>query len=283
MAPKRAHNNKGPHKPDPTLHKRIKVQVRKILYTPDDFLTSSYHALANVKSQQTQQTHKNVQRTSKRIAQIVATRTQQVANQVFGTNELLEQILLHVGTLEDLIRMRGVNRQWKDVIEGTVSLKQIIFLSPQEPEHVWHTFVSLGPGLPLYKFVKDPKGSWNTDENPGILQSARINPLLFRQLSENENIPVWYTGSRGRWTSEELHLREGARINGTKMKVSSPLLNMFATQPPLEVMMFRTGGDPARQIRNRKGIKVIDVLKVAEGLAGGFEGRVVVDYIIFGR
>jgi hypothetical protein len=28
MAPKRARNNKGEHKPDPTPQKRIKVQVR---------------------------------------------------------------------------------------------------------------------------------------------------------------------------------------------------------------------------------------------------------------
>ena len=45
------------------------------------------------------------------IAQTVATRAQEAANQVFATNELLEQILLHVGTLDDLVRMRGVNHQ----------------------------------------------------------------------------------------------------------------------------------------------------------------------------
>lgn len=28
MAPKRARNNKGPHKPEPTPQKRVKVQVR---------------------------------------------------------------------------------------------------------------------------------------------------------------------------------------------------------------------------------------------------------------
>jgi hypothetical protein len=179
--------------------------------------------------------------------------------------------------------MRGVNRQWKAVIEDTESLKQIIFLSPQESDDVWHTFVNLGPGGPLYKFVKEPKANWEDKEYPGILQSARINPLLFRQLSENATIPMWYTGRQDRWTSEELHLREGAGIKGTKIRVSSPLLNMFATQPPLEAMTFRTGSNSARQIRNRKGIKVIDALRVAEGLAGGLNGRVVVDYVLFSQ
>ena len=169
------------------------------------------------------------------------------------------------------------------MIEDTKSLKQIIFLSPQESDDVWHTFVNLDPGGPYYKFVKEPKANWEDKEYPGILQSARINPLLFRQLSENAAIPMWYTGRQGRWTSEELHLREGAGINGTKIKVSSPLLNMFATQPPLEAMTFRTGSNSARQIRNRKGIKVIDVLRVAEGLAGGLNGRVVVDHVLFSQ
>ena len=179
--------------------------------------------------------------------------------------------------------MRGVNRQWKAVIEGTKSLKQIIFLSPQKSDHVWHTFVNLGPDGPLYKFVMEPKENWEDKEYPGILQSARINPLLFRQLSKNAAIPLWYTGREDRWTSEELHLRKGASIDGTKIKVSSPLLNMFATQPPLEVMTFRTGSNSARQIRNRKGIKVIDVLRVAQGLVGGLDGRVVVDYVLFAQ
>ena len=169
------------------------------------------------------------------------------------------------------------------MIEDTKSLKQIIFLSPQESDDVWHTFVNLDPGGPYYKFVKEPKANWEDKEYPGILQSARINPLLFRQLSENAMIPMWYTGRQDRWTSEELHLREGAGINGTKIKVSSPLLNMFATQPPLEAMTFRTGSNSARQIRNRKGIKVIDVLRVAEGLAGGLNGRVVVDHVLFSQ
>lgn len=119
------------------------------------------------------------------------------------------------------------------------------------------------------------------EKHEWILKPARINPLLFRQLSEHANSSVWHSGSYDHWTSEELHLREGAGLKGRKIKVSSPLLNMFATQPPLKQMTFRTAGDPERQIRNSKGIKVIDVLRVAEGLVGGLAGRVVVDYVLF--
>ena len=141
--------------------------------------------------------------------------------------------------------------------------------------------VRVGPGSARYALAKEPKESLDLAEKGQyhILKPARIDPLLFRQLSEYAKMPVWNTGRYGRWTSEELHLRQGARVKGTKIKVSSPLLNMFATQPPLCEMTFRTGGDPERQIRNRKGIKVIDVLRVAEGLAGGWEGRAVVDEV----
>lgn len=256
--------------------------VRSLITTKNFFnLTSSYHALANIQ-QQAQQTHNNVQRASTRGAQTVATSTQQAANQVFATNELLEQILLHVGILEDLVRMRGVNRQWKDVIEDTESLKKIIFLSPQESNYLWRSTVKISPGSPRYKLIKEAKSSVKTEEGQyHMLEQARINPLLFRQLSEYANIPFWNTGRHDRWTSEELHLREGAGIKGTKIKVSSPVLNMFATQPPVKEMTFRTGGASARQIRNSKGIKVIDVLRVAEGLVGGLDGRVVVDCVLF--
>jgi len=257
--------------------------VRSLIPTKSFFnLTSSYHASANIQSQQAQQTHNNVQRASTRIAQTVATRAQEAANQVFAINELLEQILLHVGTLDDLVRMRGVNRQWKDVIEDTKSLKGIIFLSPQESNFLWRSMVKIGPGSPRYKLIREAKSSVEPEEGQHyMLEQARINPLLFHQLSEYANMPVWNTGSCNRWTSEELHLRKGARLQGTKLKVSSPVLNMFATQPPVNQMTFRTGGASARQIRNSKGIKVIDVLRVAEGLVGGLDGRVVVDCVLF--
>lgn len=178
--------------------------------------------------------------------------------------------------------MRGVSRQWRDVIAGTESLKKIIFLSPQDVDHKWRSWVKIDPGSILYKLVKEPKRSPGEEQEwERLLKPARINPLLFRQLSDYANKPVWNTGRNDRWTSEELHLREGARLQGTKLKVSSLVLNMFATQPPLKEMTFRTGSTSARQIRNSKGIKVIDVLRVAEGLVGGRAGRVVADYVFF--
>jgi hypothetical protein len=67
------------------------------------------------------------------------------------------------------------------------------------------------------------------------------------------------------------------------IKTNSPLLQMFATQPPLETMILRVYDSgfraSARDIRNAKGVKVIDVLRAAEQL----EGRkvVVVEDTIF--
>lgn len=231
-----------------------------------------------------QNTRENVQRISTRIEHTAAVESHQAANQVFGTNELLEQILLNVGTMKDLISMRRVCHKWQDVIQGTQSLMQIMSLSPQEHDHEWRSMIRIGPGSPRYALAKEPRRTLDPKEEASwFLQPARVNPLLFRQLSKYANIPIWHTGSGDRWTSEELHLREGASIKGTKIKVSSPLLNVFATQPPVYEMSFRIGGpgSPARQIRNRQGIKVIDVLRVAEGLVGGLDGRVVVEDVLF--
>jgi hypothetical protein len=238
----------------------------------------------NLQNTDLQDTYENVQRTSTRIKRAAAVKSLPAANQVFATTELLEQILLNNGTMKDLIRLRGVCHKFKDVIEGTRSLMQIIFLSPQDLDHEWRSLMRIDPGFPRYALTKEPKRSRNTkEEQSWFLKPARFNPLLFRQLSQYARIPIWHTGSGDRWTSEELHLREGAGIKGTKIRVGSPLLNMFATQPPVYEMSFRTGGpgSTARQIRNRKGIKVIDVLRVAEGLVGGLDGRVVVEDIIF--
>jgi hypothetical protein len=76
------------------------------------------------------------------------------------------------------------------------------------------------------------------------------------------------------------------RIPGTlSPRKTTPLrlLQMFATQPPLETMILRVYDSgfraSARDIRNAKGVKVIDVLRAAEQL----EGRkvVVVEDTIF--
>jgi hypothetical protein len=66
------------------------------------------------------------------------------------------------------------------------------------------------------------------------------------------------------------------------IKINSPLFRMFATQPPLEAMSFRVYEDgyrSTRDIRNSKGLKVIDILRAAESLEG--RKAVVVNGTIF--
>lgn len=65
-----------------------------------------------------------------------------------------------------------------------------------------------------------------------------------------------------------------------RKKTNSTLLNMFATQPPLFEMTLRSTSDKiSRRVHNAKGVKVIDILRVAEQIAG--KKAVVVEHVFF--
>lgn len=216
------------------------------------------------------------------------------ATRFFGTTELLAEVLLNIGTLKDLMILRGVCQKWRDVIEDTPSLQRLIFLAPQPSEdHEWH-----GDDR-RHRFWTDrvkvksillnlPKGHDNSSTRSEVLSSARINPLLFYTKPEHVAIPIWrprkYSerfGAAQHWTSQELYLRMEAKPPG--IRANSPLLRMFATQPPLPVMSLRTYDsdhrNSVRDIRNPKGVKVADILRAASQLGG--RKAVVVDEVIF--
>jgi hypothetical protein len=188
--------------------------------------------------------------------------------------------------------LRRVCRGWQAVIEDTPSLQRLIFLAPQPSDHEWHGDDRNNPfweqWLPTESLlVKKPTGS-APDAGKEVRTSARINPLLFYKQPEHDAMPIWHQQAyypdyraKNDWSSQELYLRmEKKKPKG--IKISSPLFRMFATQPPLEAMSFRVYEDGYRStgdIRNSKGLKVIDILRAAESLEG--RKAVVVNGTIF--
>jgi hypothetical protein len=136
------------------------------------------------------------------------------------------------------------------------------------------------------ELVKKPIGT-PTDRLTEVVTAARINPFLFYKKGENARTPIWHPWQYGWhdwcsfWTSEELFLRMDARP--MRMKTSSVLLNMFATQPPLLEMTLRIKDTnhfkSSRRIYSPKGLRVIDVLRAAEQLTG--DKALVVENVFF--
>jgi hypothetical protein len=219
------------------------------------------------------------------------------AARFFGTNELFEQVLLHNNTLKGLMPLRRVCKRWQAVIEGTPFLQRQIFLAPQSPTHEWHgddrkhpfwsnDFYLQHPARQSV-LVKKPKGT-APESGKEVYTCAEINPLLFHKTPSHATIPIWQPRKydprwRGQndWNSQELYLRMEAKPSGIRTK--SPLLQMFATQPPLKVTGLRVHdpnqGTSTRDVRNPEGVKVIDILRAVEQLEG--RKAVVVDEVIF--
>lgn len=229
-----------------------------------------------------QHIHEKAKRTSTRAKKAAASLSQQSAARFFSTTELLEQVFLNVGNVKDLMPMRRVCHKWQDVIEGTRSLQKIMFLIPQQLDHEWHGVIpqskvgNKGRALVLFKH---PRGTPRV-RRIKIVESARLNPLLFYKSSEHARVPIWHPwayNALGSWTSQELYLRKDIRPKRTK--INSTLLTMFATQPPVSEITLRTSDHSSRQICNAKGVKVIDVLRVAEQFTGW--KAVVVKHVFF--
>ena len=185
--------------------------------------------------------------------------------------------------------MRRVYHKWQDVIEGTLSLKKIIFLAPQQLDHEWHCQPShIRHPNPDHSMVlvKQPIGS-GRNRDTQVINAAYLNPVLLYKKSENAEIPIWYPWQYGYgghprfWTSEELCFRMDVRPK--HVRTNSALLNMFITHPPLFEITLRTRDTDhrksSRRIQNPKGLKVIDVLRATEQLSGN--KAVVVEHVFF--
>jgi hypothetical protein len=185
----------------------------------------------------------------------------QPAAQVFATTELFEQILISVNNIKCLMTARQVCRRWQDMIDNTESLKNMMWLAPQQLDHEWY----LSPGA--IRLYKRPMNTTTATGGDVIYKSARYNPFLFRtSLTE----PIWKSCYHDPWISQPLYIHEQsmASFRGAR----SLFLKMFATQPPVTVMYMRVqGGDSEHRsyrclierIKNAKGVKVGDVLRAA--------------------
>ncbi|KAK5125625.1 hypothetical protein LTR85_011899 [Meristemomyces frigidus] len=99
--------------------------------------------------------------------------TMSAAAKVFGTYELVEHILSNTTTI-CAVRGRAVNHFWKDVIDGSITMQEKLFLSPspRRPvlERVWD--------LDAYDyrlFVNYDPGAGNANKQVDIL---RMHPLM---------------------------------------------------------------------------------------------------------
>jgi len=201
----------------------------------------------------------------------------QSAAQVFATTELLEQILISVGEVRSLMTMRRVAHKWQDVIDGTESLKRMMWLAPQQLDHEWY---------------RQPGGRWfhkrptNTVAAPGdiVYKAARNNPFLFDRGS---NRPIWKSSYHVKWISQRLRVRHQPKLFSQRAR--SLFLKMFATQPPVTVLFLRTRAEQAgkksfsllvERIKNTKGVEVGDILRVADRMPDG-EKTVVAEEVMF--
>lgn len=185
----------------------------------------------------------------------------QSAAQVFATTELLEKILISLQQVKHLMKTRRVCHRWQDVIDGTESLKKKMWLAPQQLDHEWYLSAS------ATELRKRPVSTAAADGDVSY-KSACINPFLFFTKSEP---PIWKSHFHNCWVSQPLYLHE--QPQSTSRKAKSLFLKIFATQPPVTVLYLRTTGEHGQgprnygclvqQIKNKKGMKVGDVLRAA--------------------
>lgn len=83
--------------------------------------------------------------------------------------ELLEMVLLHL-SLQDLIRVQGVSRPWRDAFNGSSKIQQALFLHPY-------------PGV-VVKAFRDPrctwKWKWKKQNGEELGHRPLLNPFMER-------------------------------------------------------------------------------------------------------
>ena len=174
-------------------------------------------------------------------------------SQVFSTTELLEYILLYLGTV-DLLFCQQVNKKFRDTVRSSLKLERNLFLRPLDYSPVHHTPISICN--PLSK--RNPKYLCNP-----LLDCKRITdvPLKFRGSTFTITNSLEYRGKTvdlhnpciaGNAYSNnirvEIVLKE-VPVKGNKTKkrhVSSTgsWKDMYLSQPvlPIAVSIYRRDG-----------------------------------------
>jgi hypothetical protein len=209
------------------------------------------------------------------------------ATQVFAITELLEQILLFVEDIPSLMTKRRVAPQWRVVIDDTTSLKQKMWLAPQQLDHEWY----LSPGADFLRKrpILTGRSAAAADSEDVVYKSGLTNPFLFeKSLSPRAAQPIWSSHFHNSWVSPPLLLREGVKFRVREAK--SLFLQMFATQPPVKLMYLRIRSADSmlgsyrsliEQVKNAKGVRVGDVLRAVSRLSESHKMAFVVDEMMF--
>lgn len=197
------------------------------------------------------------------------------ADAVFGTNELLENILLHLPH-KDLLVARTVSKQWKALTDSSIWLKRAMFLAPSaegplrlETEelallsddnnkayilsHVPAQHSTSVKLLPIFRDIK------STGSPGGALWSE---PYLYSTRVHND-----YTETKFRrtfWMSVSQELL-------STMDDTSLWPQMFVTQPPCTALCVfgvtgRGTGKPLAMLRDKGGITLGTVADVCKSL-----------------
>ncbi|GAB7323666.1 hypothetical protein MBLNU13_g07143t2 [Cladosporium sp. NU13] len=157
MAPKRRRQDKAQSKGDVVTQKRIKLQHR-----------DNTTATAKITSTSAQDSTSNTTQPA-----------QSAAAQAFATTELLEQILLAVDDIKSLLLMRRVAPQWRTFIDETSSLKNKMWLVPQQLDHEEHEWY-LSPGaIYLHKRPRTTDAAAVAGSGDVIYRFGEINTFLF--------------------------------------------------------------------------------------------------------
>jgi hypothetical protein len=170
------------------------------------------------------------------------------ASVVFSTTELLEQVLSHLD-VQDLIVLRRVAHQWRNVLNSGLILQRAMFLTPEpELDFEWHLRARC-PNPPCrgkpHRYGRKPRGTV-PDRGDTIMKPARFNSLMFERRLANE-----WKGDQNAPQSERLFPRS-CFINAGANELFA---RMLISQPP--VTHARVGC--RTRLVNEKGIKVRDV------------------------
>ncbi|KAK5126741.1 hypothetical protein LTR85_009675 [Meristemomyces frigidus] len=204
---------------------------------------------------------------------------------VFGTNELLEGILLHLPP-KDVVNARRVSGSWKALIDTSISLKRSMFLAPDTdgPLHLvldahtlpifegkrWlDTYVPPQRGAPI-KVLPVFRELVSNDE-PCKLFRSEEHPYIHYTSPSPEDVESIF--KRYIWMSIPLRLRN-------RMHDTSLWNQMFLTQPPCTAVcvMFMVGAavKSLATLRDKRGLTLGMVVEVCRDLLEQFNvGRVV--------
>ncbi|SMQ52763.1 unnamed protein product [Zymoseptoria tritici ST99CH_3D7] len=148
--------------------------------------------------------------------------------------------LLESLPVEDLFRLRHVNKTWKDTIETSTAFRQAAFLESEPTNETFHASIKEALLEPVSKYQQtDAQRFWGVKEYDVIdapSRQVRINPFLFATS------PCWYRNGL-RYPEPENFSSDGAPLWTSLVPKfdairdvddKSSCMEMFLTQPPVK-------------------------------------------------